>query len=55
MFSETGELLGIWSCNDATWRNEYFSDFMEALGFKVENASPELVDKLIATAKEYWG
>lgn len=55
MFSESGDLLGIWSCNDATWRNEYFRDFMEALGFEVKSAPPELVDKLEATAKDYWG
>lgn len=31
-FAEDGELLGCWSNNDACWRDEYFSPFMEKLG-----------------------
>jgi hypothetical protein len=35
MFSEDGELLGAWCLNDADWRQEYFSGFMETIGIEV--------------------
>jgi hypothetical protein len=56
MFSNDGTLLGIWSNNDASWRNEYFSPFMEELGFKiVTHWQGDWEEKLIEAAKEYWG
>lgn len=48
MFDENDELLGAWSCNDANWRDEYFSEFMEKLGIKVIYSSErKLVKKLV--------
>ena len=37
MFDEHGELLGCWSNNDATWRDEYFKTFMGKLGIEVKD------------------
>lgn len=51
IFDNKGELLGTWSCNDACWRNEYFSGFISKLGIRVEESSDrELEQKL----KDYW-
>ena len=36
MFSDTGEMLSYWFCNDAMWRQEYFGGFMEKMGVKVK-------------------
>lgn len=55
MFDADGTILGMWACNDATWRNEYFSGFMEALGYKVETAPQWMVDNLTAECREAWG
>jgi hypothetical protein len=60
MFTEDGELLDIWACNDASWRNEYFSGFLEKLGIEVKGYSndpyySELKEKLEAAAREMWG
>lgn len=47
MFDTQGTLLGTWCCNDASWRDEYFSGFMEQLGFKVVySTQAKLVKKL---------
>lgn len=60
MFTEEGDLLGMWCSNDACWRNEYFSDFMEELGIEVKDdwEDPfyvELKEKLEERARELWG
>jgi hypothetical protein len=55
MFDENGELLDMWSCNDATFRTEYFSRFLEKLGIRVEEATEEMEKKLYDTANEMWG
>ena len=34
VFDENENIIGYWFCNDATWRNEYFSGFMKSLGFE---------------------
>lgn len=48
MFDEDDHLISAWSCNDATWRHEYFEEFMEELGVKIISSSePKLVKKLI--------
>lgn len=46
MFDKDGTLLGFWSCNDASWRNEYFLPFMHALGFNIESAPDWMCEKL---------
>jgi hypothetical protein len=47
MFDEYGKLLGTWCSNDATWRDEYFADFMDALDITVvEGGDRMLVRKL---------
>lgn len=56
VFSADGNLLGIWSNNDACWRQEYFGPFMAELGFKIETHwQGEWEEKLIEAAKEIWG
>ena len=35
MFDESEVYLDGWFCDDANWRNEYFSGFMEKLGLNV--------------------
>jgi hypothetical protein len=48
MFDEGDHLISAWSCNDATWRNEYFDEFIKELGAKVITSDdPKLVKKLI--------
>jgi hypothetical protein len=56
---DTKELLDLWSCNDATWRTEYFGGFMEKLGIKemfVDSAEyKKFHDLLLKAAKDSWG
>jgi hypothetical protein len=55
-FDENGELLSFWSCNDATWRNEYFGPFMKKLGIKtVSSSDSNLTKRLEEAAEEMWG
>ncbi len=56
MFYPNGDLLDLWSNNDATWRNEYFRGFMSQLGITVEEVwSDEWQNRLVEAAKEHWG
>jgi hypothetical protein len=49
MFHEDGTLIGCWDCNDACWRNEYFSPMMKALGITiVKSNDKKLINKLMA-------
>ena len=42
VLDEKGKVLDCWSLNDADWRNEYFSGFMEKVGIEaVESTSPK--------------
>lgn len=50
MFDENGKLLGAWSCNDGSWRGEYFDNFLLELGIKVEY--PDDNEKLKEKLKE---
>lgn len=52
VFDDRFHCLGAWSCNDATWRNEYFAPFLEKLGIKVLETLPPHInaDQLIAEA-----
>jgi hypothetical protein len=34
-----------WSCNDATWRDEYFNGLMKQLGIEVLSELPEGTDE----------
>lgn len=52
-FDENGDLIHIWSMNDANWRNEYLDPILEH--FDIEVRSGVYVDKLIAEAKALWG
>lgn len=58
-FNDKGELLESWSCNDATWRGEYFDGLFLTLGIKIEYPKgkelKELKKKLIDWAKESFG
>lgn len=40
VFDHTFKCLDMWSCNDATWRNEYFAPFMRSLGINVLEEFP---------------
>lgn len=54
-FDEHGNLLDFWSCNDASWRNEYFSPFLKKLGIETqESDSPSLRKKLEKAVKKAW-
>lgn len=55
MFDEDGNLLDLWSSNDATWRNEYFSGFMKKLGIEVKTAPETMNEKLAEEAEKLWG
>lgn len=52
-FDENGNVLDIWSNNDANWRGEYFNPFMEKLGIEVKSGKFER--ELVEAAKEMWG
>ena len=59
-FDARENILDIWSCNDATWRNEYFSGFLAKVGIEVVTNVPEklrakLEKKLVKYAKKEWG
>lgn len=55
IFDQDGTLLDFWSCNDACWRNEYFSPFMAKLGYTVEYGPEWMDEKLVEAAKEARG
>jgi hypothetical protein len=52
-FDENGNVLDIWSSNDAQWRHEYFNDTFQKLGINIEHGKYE--DKLVDAAAEHWG
>lgn len=52
-FDEDGNLLHLWSSNDATWRDEYFNPLMASLGIEVKSGRFEA--ELEAEAIEMWG
>lgn len=33
-------ILSAWSCNDATWRNEYFAPIFQGVGITVKAGAP---------------
>lgn len=53
MFDTKGNLLGGWSSNDACWRGEYFSPFMEELGIQVINIEP--TEEQLNTMAKHFG
>lgn len=55
MIDENGNVIGFWSMNDATWRNEYFDSFMSTLGITVKVGTAKHKKILQKQAKEYWG
>ncbi len=54
MFDAGGNLLGMWDCNDAQWRNEYFKPMMLALGFEIKNADDNLLAKFEKMVVEFY-
>lgn len=55
-FTENGELLEMWSLNDADWRSEYMDPLLHKLGHTVEHVSSpgdsmDFENKL----REWWG
>jgi len=54
IFDVNGNLLGAWSSNDANWRSEYFSEFMEQLGIREENPSKSLRDNMKKKLSNYF-
>jgi hypothetical protein len=52
-FDEEGNLLSIWSSNDADWRHEYFDGMMAQLGIEVRHGRFE--QALEAEAINLWG
>jgi hypothetical protein len=59
VFDADENILDVWSCNDAQWRNEYFAGFMDKLGIEVhypaETIRAKLEKKLIEHCKKEWG
>lgn len=55
VFDEKGNCLGVWSPNDARWRGEYFSGFMEKLGIKIVPATDEMKKNFRKAVEDYWG
>jgi hypothetical protein len=61
-FLEDGTLLDIWSCNDACWRNEYFSTFLKKVGIEIvqpnwrnEKENDLWQERIKNAVKEHWG
>ena len=50
MFTIAGRCVGWWSNDDANWRNEYFSPFMQELGIEVVETT-KFADKLKEAVK----
>ena len=46
VFTEREDLLHFWSCNDATWREEYFNGLMEKIGFTTKEPTGPLYNRL---------
>ncbi len=44
VFDDKFKFIAGWDSNDANWRNEYFSPFMEKLGIKTIDSLPKSVD-----------
>jgi len=55
MYDSDGTLLDMWSCNDASWRGEYFNPFMKALGILVKPGSQKLTKKFAKHVEKEWG
>ena len=54
--TEDGKIIGLWACNDATWRHEYFNGFMQLLGFTVkQKAPPHITEKMKEASIARWG
>jgi len=53
IFDDSDELLGSWHENDACWRNEFYQELMQNLGYRVASkpASMEMKRKI----KAKWG
>lgn len=53
-FDEEGNLLHWWCCNDASWRNEYFSPLMKQLGYEFVHSDDEVLEaKLIEVTEGF--
>ena len=55
-FDKDGAPLHWWSCNDATWRQEYFGPLMKTLGVEVKtSADPDTRKKFLKNAIKTFG
>jgi hypothetical protein len=58
LFDADFNLIYFWSCNDATWRSEYFAGVLEYLGATEGDPSDAeydtMVGKLNDATKEAW-
>lgn len=56
VFDENLKCIDGWSCDDATWRDDYFNGFMEQLGITVKDFHPKLTEEFVAKrAKKFFG
>lgn len=55
MFEEDGKMIDCWSCNDATWRSEYFNGFMKKLGINVLRLPEKFEKKALEQIRECFG
>jgi hypothetical protein len=52
-FDEKGEMIHYWSCNDATWRGEYFEPLFEHFGIEFgDDTDNKLTEKFEAYLKK---
>jgi hypothetical protein len=47
-FDEDDKIITWWSCNDATWRDEYMSGLLKHCGYKTERPKGERRERLEA-------
>lgn len=50
VFDSNLKVIDGWSCNDATWRGEYFDGLMKQLGIIVKSSHPKLTEKVVEKA-----
>lgn len=51
-FTEDGEVVAYWWCNDANWRGEYMGALVEFFGGSVSKAPFKLEKKLLKIMKK---
>lgn len=53
LFDEHDKIIDYWSCNDAQWRNEYFSGALAFFGYEVGKLTPAHAKRLHTAFRSY--